>query len=191
MDTGPCERAARQDSAVSDIASLFAFKHSAHKALLDPDDLDAVFAVLLVRQYQNGHAACVFVGQHTLQHELALIQAPNVLVARRIVRAHVCERGIAHVGAVYDKDYGVATAVVRLPESAQAMLAADVPYLEVDGRVWRRKGDGSDILANRRHCSEIGIRGRVCAFYLLEKRRLSRIVQAEEEDRVLCRRLGR
>jgi hypothetical protein len=28
------------------------------------------------------------------------------------------------------------------------MLAADVPYLEVDGRIRRWEGDGSDVLAD-------------------------------------------
>ena len=58
------------------------------------------------------------------------------------------------------------------------MLAADFPYLEVDGRIWRWKGDGSNVLADGGDGLEVGVRGRVGAFYLLDERRLAGIVEA-------------
>ena len=58
------------------------------------------------------------------------------------------------------------------------MLAADVPYLEVERWVWRWEGDGSNVLADGGNGLEVGVRGRVGAFYLLEERRLAGIVEA-------------
>jgi hypothetical protein len=37
------------------------------------------------------------------------------------------------------------------------MLAADIPYLEIYGWVWRWEGDGSDVLTDGRHCLEVGV----------------------------------
>lgn len=69
------------------------------------------------------------------------------------------------------------------------MLAADVPYLEVDGRVWRWEGNGSDILAHSGHGAEVGVGRGICAFYLLEESCFTSIVKAEEQDRVLWARM--
>jgi hypothetical protein len=69
------------------------------------------------------------------------------------------------------------------------MLTTNVPYLEVYWWVWRGEGDGSNILSDRRHRLEVGVGRRVGAFYLLKKRCLAGVVQAEEEDRVLWRLL--
>jgi hypothetical protein len=65
------------------------------------------------------------------------------------------------------------------------MLAADVPYFEVNGWVWRWKRDGSDVLADGRDGFEVRVRGCVCAFYLFQEGCFAGIVQAEEEDGVL------
>ena len=75
-------------------------------------------------------------------------------------------------------------AIVGLPKAAQAVLAADVPYLEVYWWIWRRKRDGSYVLSNCRDGPEVGVRRRVGAFYLLKKRCLASVVEAKEEDRV-------
>jgi hypothetical protein len=85
----------------------------------------------------------------------------------------------------------VARAVVGLPKSAQAVLAADVPDLEVYGGIWGRERDGSDVLADGGDGFEVGVRGRVGGFYLFEERGFSGVVEAEEEDRVLCGVLAR
>lgn len=68
------------------------------------------------------------------------------------------------------------------------MLSADIPDLQVDWGIWRRKGDGGDILADGGHRLQIGVRGRVGALYLFEERGFPGVVEAEEEDGVLCRR---
>jgi hypothetical protein len=65
------------------------------------------------------------------------------------------------------------------------MLAANIPDLEVYWWIWRRKGDGSNILSDRRNCLEVGVGGRIGAFYLLKKRCLAGVVKAKEENRVL------
>ena len=80
----------------------------------------------------------------------------------------------------------MARGVVGLPEPAETVLAADVPDLQVDGRVGRREGDGRDILADGGDGLEVWVGGRVGAFYLFEERSFSCIVEAEEEDGVLC-----
>jgi hypothetical protein len=97
------------------------------------------------------------------------------------------ERGVADVAAVDYKDDGVAAAVIALPEAAQAMLAADVPYLEVDGWVRRWEFDGCDVLADRGHGLEVGVRGRVGGLYLFEECGFSGVVEAEEEYGVFWR----
>ena len=67
------------------------------------------------------------------------------------------------------------------------MLAANVPYLEVDGGVGRRQGDGRDVLADGGHGPEVRVHGGVVRrFDLFEERRLARIVEPEEEDGVFC-----
>jgi len=62
------------------------------------------------------------------------------------------------------------------------MLPADVPYLEVD--VWLWEFDGSDVLADGGHGFEVGVRGRVGGFYLLEECGFAGVVEAQEEDGV-------
>lgn len=64
------------------------------------------------------------------------------------------------------------------------MLAADVPYLEVDGRVGRGERNGSDVLADGRHGFKVRVEGRVGCFYLFEERGFARVVKAQEQDRV-------
>ena len=64
------------------------------------------------------------------------------------------------------------------------MLAADVPDLQVDGRVGRREGDGGDILADGGDGFEVGVRGRVGAFYLFEEGGFAGVVETEKEDGV-------
>jgi hypothetical protein len=61
------------------------------------------------------------------------------------------------------------------------MLAANVPYLEVDGRIGRWEFDGRDVLADSGHGFEVGVRGRVSGFYLFEECGFAGIVEAEEE----------
>lgn len=60
------------------------------------------------------------------------------------------------------------------------MLAADIPQLEVDGRVWRREGERDRVLANGGYGVEFGMRGRVGRFYLLEERGFAGVVEPEE-----------
>jgi hypothetical protein len=79
----------------------------------------------------------------------------------------------------------VAATVVRLPEAAQSVLAADVPYLEVDGRVWRWKRECGNVLPNGRNGLQVGVRGCVGCLDLLKERRLAGIVEAKEKDRIL------
>jgi hypothetical protein len=162
-DPRPRQRTTRQDPTVPDIPALLALKHSPHKPLFNPHNLDTILTVLLIRQNQNRHTARIFVLQHRLQHQPALVQPPDV-VGRG---GQVCERRVAHVAAVDDEDNGVAAGVVALPEAAQTMLAANVPYLEVYGRVWRRQFDGRDVLADGGHSFEVRVRGRVRGFDLL------------------------
>jgi hypothetical protein len=64
------------------------------------------------------------------------------------------------------------------------MLPADVPELEVDGRIRRGESERDGILANGGHGLEVGVGGRVGGFDLLEERGFARVVEAEEEDRV-------
>lgn len=64
------------------------------------------------------------------------------------------------------------------------MLAADVPYLQVYGRIWWGELDGRDVLADGGDGLEVGVRGRVGGFNLLEEGGFARVVEAEEEDRV-------
>lgn len=42
----------------------------------------------------------------------------------------------------------MAATVIALPQAAQTVLTAYVPYLEVDWWVWWWKSNGSDILAD-------------------------------------------
>ena len=42
----------------------------------------------------------------------------------------------------------MATTIVLLPEPAQTVLAANIPYLEVDGWIGRRERDCSHVLTN-------------------------------------------
>lgn len=65
------------------------------------------------------------------------------------------------------------------------MLAANIPYFEVDGRVRRWECDGSDVLPHRGNSLQVGIGRRVCAFQLLEKRGFAGVVETEEQDGVL------
>ncbi len=78
----------------------------------------------------------------------------------------------------------MAATVVALPEAAQAVLTADVPYLEVDGWVWRGESDGSDVLADGGYGFKVRMRGGVGGFYLFEERGFAGVVEAQEEDRV-------
>jgi hypothetical protein len=66
------------------------------------------------------------------------------------------------------------------------VLAADVPYLEVDGWVWGWEREGSHVLADGGDRLQVGVRGCVGCLDLLEERRLAGIVEAEEKNRVLC-----
>jgi hypothetical protein len=66
------------------------------------------------------------------------------------------------------------------------MLAADVPDLQVYGRVWRGQFDGRDILADGGDGFEVGVRWGVGGFYLLEESGFAGVVEAEEEDGVFC-----
>jgi hypothetical protein len=79
----------------------------------------------------------------------------------------------------------MAATVVGLPQPTKAVLATNIPYLEVYWWIWRRKRDGSNILSDRRDSFEVGVRRRVGAFYLLKQRCLAGIVETEEKNRVL------
>ena len=70
------------------------------------------------------------------------------------------------------------------------MLAAHIPYLEVDRRVRRRERNGSDILSDCRDCPQIRIRRGVCAFYLLEESCFAGVVKAKQKNRVFYVWLG-
>lgn len=61
------------------------------------------------------------------------------------------------------------------------MLAADVPELEVDGRVWWGKGEGDCVLADGGDGFEVWVRGRVGGFDLLEEGGFAGVVEAEEQ----------
>ena len=78
----------------------------------------------------------------------------------------------------------MAATVVGLPEAAQRVLAADVPYLEIDGWVWRWKRECGHVLADGGDRLQVGVRGCVGCLDLLKERGLAGIVEAEEEDRI-------
>lgn len=65
------------------------------------------------------------------------------------------------------------------------MLAANVPYLEVE-RVWGRKLDSGYILTDSGDRSEVGMVGGEGSFHLLEESGFAGIVETEEEDGVFC-----
>jgi hypothetical protein len=77
-----------------------------------------------------------------------------------------------------------------LPQAAQAMLAADIPYLEVDGRIRGREFDGRDVLADGGYGFEIRVRGGIGGFDLFEEGGFAGVVEAEEEDRVFWLRVS-
>lgn len=62
----PRQRTARQHPTIPHVSSLLPLKHLPHEPLLDPHHLDAVLAILLIRQDQNGHTRRVLVLQHAL-----------------------------------------------------------------------------------------------------------------------------
>jgi hypothetical protein len=66
------------------------------------------------------------------------------------------------------------------------MLAADVPYLEIDWWIGRGEFDGCDVLADGGHGFEVRVRRRVGGFDLFEERGFAGVVEAEEEDGVFC-----
>lgn len=85
----------------------------------------------------------------------------------------------ADVGRVDDEDDGVAAGVVGLPETAQRVLAADVPKLEVAVCALA----GRDVLADGWDGLEVRVRVRgVEGFDLLEEGGLAGVVEAKEED---------
>lgn len=57
------------------------------------------------------------------------------------------------------------------------MLATYIPYLEVDGRIWGREGDGGDVLTNRGDGLEVGIVRGVVRFDAFEEGRFTRVVE--------------
>jgi hypothetical protein len=182
LNPRPRQRTTRQHPTIPHIPALLALKHLAHKPLLDPHYLNAILAILLIRQHQNRHAARILILQHTLQHQPTLVQPPNVVDGS--VGGEFGERGIPDVAAVDYEDDGVARRVVALPQAAQAMLAADVPYLEVDGRIRGWEFDGCDVLADGGYGFEVWVRGRVRGFDLFEECGFAGVVEAEEEDGV-------
>lgn len=94
-------------------------------------------------------------------------------------------RVLADIAAVDDEDDGVADGVVARPHGAQGVLAAHVPDLEVHVV----EGDGGDVLADGRDGGFAGDGGVVVeGFDGGEEGRFAGVVEAEEEDRVLCRR---
>lgn len=58
------------------------------------------------------------------------------------------------------------------------MLTADIPDLQVDWRIGRWKGYGSDILADGGNSFEVGVRGCVGALYLFEEGGFTGVVEA-------------
>jgi hypothetical protein len=178
----PRQRTTRQHPTIPHIPALLALKHLAHKPLLDPHYLHAILSILLIRQHQNRHTARILILQHTLQHQPTLVQPPNVVDGS--VGGEFGERGVPDVAAVDYEDDGVARRVVALPQAAQAMLAADVPYLEVDGRIRGWEFDGCDVLADGGYGFEVWVRGRVRGFDLFEEGGFAGVVEAEEEDGV-------
>ena len=58
------------------------------------------------------------------------------------------------------------------------MLAADIPDFQVNGRIGRREGYGSDILADSGDGLEVGMRGSVGALDLFEEGGLAGVVKA-------------
>lgn len=132
---------------------------------------------------------------------------PAGLVAPRLVARDVHECVVAlleplGVGRVDDEDDAVAQAVVAGPHVAERPLAAQVPELEVDrvaGLALRQVPYGGDVLPHRREyalgledlrgVSLAGLfllaRPGVHELQVLEQRRLSRVVQPQDEDVVL------
>lgn len=90
---------------------------------------------------------------------------------------------LADIAAVDDEDDGVADGVVARPHGSQRVLPAHVPDLEVHVV----EGDGGDVLADGRD-GGLGWYGGVVVegFDGGEEGRFAGVVEAEEEDRVLC-----
>lgn len=73
----------------------------------------------------------------------------------------------------------MAAGVVALPEPTETVLAADVPYFEVDGRVGRWKGDGSHILSDSGDSFQVRVRRRIRSFNLLKESRFAGVIKAK------------
>jgi len=75
LDASPGQGAAGQDATVADAGALLALEDLADQALLDADDLDAILAILLVGEDEQGHALGVLVLEDVLEDEAALAEA--------------------------------------------------------------------------------------------------------------------
>jgi hypothetical protein len=154
LNTSTSESTTRQDTTIPNAGAPLALKHLPHKQLLYANDLDAILAILLVRQHQQRDALGIGMLQHILEHQPTLAE-PAVVVAVVVqppAGGHVGGNvGVAHVAAVDDENDGVAGGVVALPQPAQRVLAAHVPDLEVhvgqgyDGEVLADGGDGVEL----------------------------------------------
>ena len=163
---------------------------------------------MLVGEHEDGNAGGGRGREDGFEHEAAFGEAAGVVlmggrgvgrgwwigagsrvgvgVVILLLGSKVRQIGVANVGTVNHKDDGVAAAVVALPELPQRVLSAHVPDLEVHVR----QRDGGDILADGRHGldSGEGVVGEVEGFDGGEEGGFAGVVQAEEEDGVLCAR---
>ena len=124
--------------------------------------------------------------EHRLERASAFLQPAHLALVPVL---YVGGRGggggfVADVAAVDDEDDGVADGVIARPHGAEGVLAAYVPDLEVHVV----EGDGGDVLADGGDGGFAGWRGVVVeGFDGGEEGRFAGVVEAEEEDRVLCR----
>ena len=180
LHTRPRQRRARQHPTIPQRAALLPLKHLPHKPLLNPHHLDAILAVLLIRQHEQRHALSIGIEEHVLEHEAALVEAAGI---DRALGAQTADVGVAHVGAVDDEHDGVARRVVVLPQPAQRVLPAHVP----DAQVQVAHRDRRHVLPHRRRRRQVRVQvRRVRRLDLLQQRGLARVVEPEQQDRVLC-----
>jgi len=183
LNTRSRQRRTRQHPTIPQRATLLPLKHLPNKPLLNPHHLDAILAILLIGKHKQRHALSIGIEEHVLEHKAALLQ-PAGVQGRTAVRgaAQPPHVRVAHVRRVQHEHDRVARRVVVLPQPPQRVLPAHVP----DPQVQVAHRERGHVLAHRWHRLEVWVPvRRVRRFDLLQQRGFARVVEPEEEDRVL------